>query len=243
MAMTSLCLSRGARRLPAVLLHKPATRCSLSTIAQASRLSAARSSVWVNKMSWEKSIVSALQPTKFRVCYFSSTSDNSPSTISTGVTTNDDKSANDAAKANETTEATSSDTATLSTSTGTTINITIEEVPADKDNGANSDKEDEEGKTVIDMSEFPIKVELRMPDMGMGSGKILEWYKQEGDLVKTDDVICDIETPDFTFGMESEDDYDTVMGEIIVQAPSGPVKDNDVICTMYHPEKKRKNKK
>jgi hypothetical protein len=94
----------------------------------------------------------------------------------------------------------------------------------------------------VDRSHYTIEVEVRMPDMGMGSGKILEWYKKEGDVVKRDEVICDIETPDFTFGMESEDEHDAIMGKILVEAPSGNVADNDVICTMFYPEKS-KNKK
>lgn len=33
-----------------------------------------------------------------------------------------------------------------------------------------------------------------MPEMGEGQGKVVKWYKQEGEVVLKDDVLCDIET-------------------------------------------------
>lgn len=50
------------------------------------------------------------------------------------------------------------------------------------------------GDTVIDKSLFTEVVKVRMPDMGEGDGKILEWYKQEGDLIRRDEALCLIET-------------------------------------------------
>ena len=52
-------------------------------------------------------------------------------------------------------------------------------------------KEAEEG---IDRSKFTEEIKVYMPEMGEGEGKILKWYKQEGDLVLKDDILCDIET-------------------------------------------------
>jgi pyruvate/2-oxoglutarate dehydrogenase complex dihydrolipoamide acyltransferase (E2) component len=38
-------------------------------------------------------------------------------------------------------------------------------------------------------------VKIFMPDMAdTGEGKVLKWYKQEGDLVVRDDILCDIAT-------------------------------------------------
>lgn len=79
-----------------------------------------------------------------------------------------------------------------------------------------------------------------MPDMGSGTSKILKWHKAEGDVVRTDDVLCDVETPDFAFGMECEDDELQIMGKILVEAPSGPVPVNEVICTLLHETKEKK---
>ena len=50
-----------------------------------------------------------------------------------------------------------------------------------------------------------------------------------------EDVLCDIETPDFVFGMETEDEHPAIMGEILVQAPSDDVKDEEIICYLLHP--------
>ena len=47
----------------------------------------------------------------------------------------------------------------------------------------------------MDRSKFTHEIEIRMPDMGEGQGKIIKWYKQEGDLILRDDILCDIETP------------------------------------------------
>lgn len=79
--------------------------------------------------------------------------------------------------------------------------------------------------------------------MGEGSGKVLEWYKKEGDLILKDDVLCDIETKDFSFGMVTDDECDAIMGEIIVEAGSEPVEEGAVICTVLHPEPKKSVKK
>lgn len=37
-------------------------------------------------------------------------------------------------------------------------------------------------------------VKIRMPGMGEGHGKVLEWYKQKGDIIRQEDILCDIET-------------------------------------------------
>lgn len=75
---------------------------------------------------------------------------------------------------------------------------------------------------------------MKMPDMGEGDGKILTWYKEEGDIVKRGDVLCDIETDDFTFGMETDDEQLGIMGSILVPAPSEKIPDGQVICILLH---------
>ncbi len=86
----------------------------------------------------------------------------------------------------------------------------------------------------IDKSLFTEEIKIKMPDMGEGEGKILEWYKEEGDVVKRGDVLCDIETADFTFGMETDDEQLGIMGSILVPAPSEMIPDGKTICIVLH---------
>jgi pyruvate/2-oxoglutarate dehydrogenase complex dihydrolipoamide acyltransferase (E2) component len=88
-----------------------------------------------------------------------------------------------------------------------------------------------------------------MPDMTVGDSvaaggnkgnRILKWHKGEGDLVRYQDLLCDVETSDFSFGMECEDEYDQIVGKILVPAPSGPVPAGQVICTLLHEVKEKK---
>ena len=95
-------------------------------------------------------------------------------------------------------------------------------------------------KKDLDPSQFTVKIEVKMPAMGNGGGKILKWYKEPGDVVHHEEVLCDIETPDFTFGMEVDDEQVAIMGDILVQAPSKTIKDNEVICILLHEESKSK---
>lgn len=74
-----------------------------------------------------------------------------------------------------------------------------------------------------------------MPELGVGPGKIVKWYKQPGDIVRFEDVLCDIETKDFTFGMEVEDEELGIMGQIIAaEGSEEEVEENEVIATVYH---------
>ena len=71
-----------------------------------------------------------------------------------------------------------------------------------------------------------------MPDMTDGNGnKVVEWYKQTGDIIKRNDIMCDIETPDFTSGMVTEDEFDSIMGaDIFVKEGPEFVNNGTVIC-------------
>ena len=90
-------------------------------------------------------------------------------------------------------------------------------------------------RPVLDPAKYQQKVPVRMPDMGEGNGKILKWYKKEGDVILREDILCDIETPDFVFGMETDDEHPAIMGEILVEAPSKEIEDDTIICYLLHP--------
>ena len=61
------------------------------------------------------------------------------------------------------------------------------------------------------------------------------WHKQPGDRLERDDVLCDISTPEFVFGMQIDDKQAGIMGEIHVQQGVG-VPCHTPICTIYHQE-------
>jgi pyruvate/2-oxoglutarate dehydrogenase complex dihydrolipoamide acyltransferase (E2) component len=93
----------------------------------------------------------------------------------------------------------------------------------------------------LDVSEFTEEIKVNMPDMGEGEGKVLKWYKKEGDIVLREDVLCDIQTDDFVFGLQTEDEHPAIMGRILVEAPSENVKDGERLCYLLHrPEEKEK---
>lgn len=86
----------------------------------------------------------------------------------------------------------------------------------------------------FDCSKYTNEVVVRMPEIGEGEGKVLKWYKSEGEIVKYRDILCDIETPDFTYGMEIEDEELAIMGKILVEAPSRLIKENEPLCVLLH---------
>ncbi|KAG7341155.1 biotin-requiring enzyme [Nitzschia inconspicua] len=70
-----------------------------------------------------------------------------------------------------------------------------------------------------DPAAYTVPKVIKVPDMSKEDDKnnVLEkWYKQPGDVIKRNDVLCDITTPDFTFGMVTEDEDDAVMGDYYV---------------------------
>jgi hypothetical protein len=98
------------------------------------------------------------------------------------------------------------------------------------------DKPDYESTT--DTSKYTHEVKVEMPDIGDLSGGTIEtWYKRPGDIIRRDEVICDIRTEAFTFGMMTDDDFDSVMGEILVEEESGMVEPGTVICTTFSEDK------
>lgn len=72
-------------------------------------------------------------------------------------------------------------------------------------------------------------VEILMPALSptMTEGKLIKWYKAEGDAVKSAEAIAEIETDKAT--MEVEATEDGTLGKIIVQAGTDKVPVNSVI--------------
>ena len=85
-------------------------------------------------------------------------------------------------------------------------------------------------------SDYTVPIVIKMPDVldsDEEHNTIEKWYKEPGDVIKPNDLLCDIATPAFTFGMVTEDEEDAIMGEIHV--PEGDMaRDDAAICTIYH---------
>ena len=89
---------------------------------------------------------------------------------------------------------------------------------------------------------YTVPVTIRMPDISdTNDNTIDEWFKKPGDVIRRDDVLCDISTPEFTFGMSVDDETDAIMGDILIQAGE-PVSDGTPICVVYHPEETQQKK-
>lgn len=89
---------------------------------------------------------------------------------------------------------------------------------------------------------YTVPVTIKMPDMSEGDDNMVgEWFKKPGDVIKYNDVLCDITTQDFTFGMVTEDEHDAIMGDILVEAGQKAA-DGAPICIIYHPVQEEKTK-
>jgi hypothetical protein len=100
---------------------------------------------------------------------------------------------------------------------------------------------------IIDRSKYTDPIPIPMPDLGTSHGNspdryslVKEWFFQKGDIIQHEDVLCDIQTPDFTFGMETDDEGITIMGDILVPAGQ-PVPDGTVLCYTLHESKGNNN--
>lgn len=113
----------------------------------------------------------------------------------------------------------------LSSSSTTTRYTTVD---------GNEDKEEDIKKVeLFDPSKFTHAIDVKFPDVA-GNGGVV-WNKVEGELIKRGDVLCDIVLEDFSFAIESEDDTDTLLGEIYV-SPGDVVQPETPICSILHPE-------
>lgn len=91
----------------------------------------------------------------------------------------------------------------------------------------------------IDRSKYTHEVKFRMPELGeVGEedGVVVKWYKKEGDIIRRKDILCDVKTELFEFGMESDDEKVTLMGKILVSEGSDPVEPGEVLCVILHEE-------
>ena len=116
--------------------------------------------------------------------------------------------------------------------------------------GGSSELEDDPPKTAAanrnnrdPSSLFTVPIVIEMPkidddDESSSSAVpffVETWHKRPGDRLDRDDVLCDISTPDFVFGMQIDDEQAGIMGEIHVQQGVG-VPCHTPICTIYHQE-------
>jgi hypothetical protein len=130
-------------------------------------------------------------------------------------------------------------TATVTFSEKDPTDILPNEVRPDGAGGDDTPATSETTGTAVDKSLYKVPIEIRMPDMSLGEETdekhnfVDEWYKQPGDVINKNDILCDITTPDFTFGMVTDDDETAIMGEIHVP-PGEKVPDHTPICTIYH---------
>jgi len=105
---------------------------------------------------------------------------------------------------------------------------------SNENNSNNSDAD----TTTIDPTLYTQPIIIEMPPMDDISDdashcSVEEWYFKEGDVVRTNDVICDISTPDFVFGMQIDDEEIGILKKIHVQ-PHRKVPDHTPLCTIYH---------
>mmetsp|Transcript_1875 Transcript_1875/g.3346 ORF Transcript_1875/g.3346 Transcript_1875/m.3346 type:complete len:238 (+) Transcript_1875:234-947(+) len=99
----------------------------------------------------------------------------------------------------------------------------------------------------IDRSKFVHEVDVEMPDVADDmAGEIVKWHKKRGDLIKYEDVICDIKTELVTFGLMAGDSFDSYMGEILIPVGSKDsdwVQPGDILCKTYHEEHVKEKEK
>ena len=111
-----------------------------------------------------------------------------------------------------------------------TLNISVDTEKDDTDADASP------SNNTINHEEYTQELIIELPDVGddKASGKVIQWYKAEGDIVHPNDTICDIETDLFTFGMDVEDENEGIMKEILVQEGEGGHTPGTPICIIMH---------
>lgn len=71
--------------------------------------------------------------------------------------------------------------------------------------------------------------------MPLGDGKVLKWYKKEGDVVKYDEIYVDVDTEEYSFGMSHDEEEDAVLHEIVAMEDD-EVREGDVLCVFLKQE-------
>ena len=87
-------------------------------------------------------------------------------------------------------------------------------------------------------SRFAVPIVIEMPQVDVDGDEaffVETWRKKPGDILEQEDVLCDIATPDFVFGLQVDDDELGRMGEIHVEE-GVRVPCHTPICTIYHEE-------
>src|SRR5215470_6708493 len=77
---------------------------------------------------------------------------------------------------------------------------------------------------------MPIQVLMPALSPTMTEGNLAKWHKQEGDAVKSGDVLAEIETDKATMEVEAVDEG--TMGKIVVPEGTQGVKVNEVIALL-----------
>jgi len=116
-----------------------------------------------------------------------------------------------------------------------TLNISV-------DLEKNEEKKGEDTSTsasttsAINLEDYTQELIIPLPDVGADnlSGQVVKWYKAEGDIVRPNDTICDIQTDLFTFGMDVEDENEGIMKEILVQVDEEGHKPGTPLCIIMH---------
>lgn len=116
-----------------------------------------------------------------------------------------------------------------------TVNISFDGADPDKPTEQEQENQKQLEET-INIEEYTQELIIELPDVGDDNtrGKVIKWYKQEGDVVHPNDTICDIETSLFTFGMDVEDESEGIMKEILVQEGDEEYLPGTAICKIMH---------
>jgi Biotin-requiring enzyme len=94
---------------------------------------------------------------------------------------------------------------------------------------------------VDNRSLFRNVIEIAMPDLGddVGPATLLQWHKQVGDIVEHGALLCEIETAQFTFTMEMDDDELGLLDEIYVPAGTDGIQTGQLLAKILHPDDER----
>ncbi|OEU06590.1 hypothetical protein FRACYDRAFT_254302 [Fragilariopsis cylindrus CCMP1102] len=128
--------------------------------------------------------------------------------------------------------------------TGNTITGSISFATATEEEYLSSSSSSSKNVDNIDYSLYTEPIIIEMPQLDDVSDDktncyIEEWYKSEGDIIQSQDVICDISTPDFSFGMQIDDEDEIGILKHIHIKENIKVPDFTPICTIYYKKKKK----
>lgn len=113
------------------------------------------------------------------------------------------------------------------------LNISVD---IEKEEKKEEDTPTSTSASAINIEDYTQELIIPLPDVGADnlSGKVVKWYKAEGDIVRPNDTICDIQTDLFTFGMDVEDENEGIMKTILVQVGEEGHKPGTPLCIIMH---------